>query len=207
MVLRRSGPICANGSGDASEDVSGYVPWRFELSFGLAGRDEHRAADPDSVDQPVEIDCGIRLRGSIDLVERRSDGRLRVTDHKTGKPLNKADLVIDGGGSLQPVLYALAAEKLFPDRKVEAGRLYFCTSASDFFDRIVPLDEDAREAAVLVAQTIGAALSTPFLPAAPDHEGCDRCNYRSVCGPNEVARIRRKPVSRLAALMDLRTVP
>ena len=30
----------------ASEDESGYVPWRFELSFGLEHRDERRSADP-----------------------------------------------------------------------------------------------------------------------------------------------------------------
>jgi ATP-dependent helicase/DNAse subunit B len=191
----------------ASEDDSDYVPWRFELSFGLAGRDEQRPADPDSVDQPVEIDCGIRLRGSIDLVERCSDDRLRVTDHKTGKAFSKGDQLIDGGHSLQPVLYALAAEKLFPDRKVEAGRLYFCTSAGDFADHIVPLDNDARQAALLVAESIGAALSQPFLPAAPDREGCDQCDYRPVCGPYEVLRVRRKPISRLAVLMDLRSVP
>jgi ATP-dependent helicase/nuclease subunit B len=34
----------------ASEDDSGYVPWRFELSFGLPGRDKRRTADPCSVD-------------------------------------------------------------------------------------------------------------------------------------------------------------
>jgi CRISPR/Cas system-associated exonuclease Cas4 (RecB family) len=189
-----------------SEDVSGYVPWRFELTFGLAGRDERRSADPDSVGEPVVIDFGIRLRGSIDLVERRSDGSLRVTDHKTGKFVAKADQLIDGGRSLQPVLYALAAEKLFPDQTVEAGRLYFCTSAGDFADHVVPLDDEARRAASLVADAIGNALAQPSLPAAPVQDGCDRCDYRLVCGPHEALRIRRKPVSRLAALLDLRAM-
>ena len=46
-----------------------------------------------------------------------------------------------GGTSLQPVLYALAAEKLFgATAKVESGRLYFCTSAGGFTEHIVPLD-------------------------------------------------------------------
>jgi hypothetical protein len=191
----------------ASEDVSGYVPWRFELSFGLAGRDERRSADPVSVGEPVGIDCGIRLRGSMDLVERRSDDSLRVTDHKTGRFVAKAHQLIHGGRSLQPVLYALAAENLFPERTVHAGRLYFCTSAGEFADHIVPLDDDARRAASLVAETIGNALAQPSLPAAPDQDGCDRCDYRPICGPYEALRVRRKPVSRLAALLDLRAVP
>jgi CRISPR/Cas system-associated exonuclease Cas4 (RecB family) len=190
-----------------TEDDSGYVPWRFELSFGLPGRDESRSADPCSVEEPVEIDCGIRLRGSIDLVERRSDRSLRVTDHKTGRFRAKGDQLIDGGRSLQPVLYALAAEKLFPDQTVEAGRLYFSTSAGNFADHIVPLDDDARQAALRVAETVGNAMAEPSLPAAPDQDGCDRCDYRPVCGPYEVFRVRRKPPSRLAALITLRAMP
>ena len=60
----------------------------------------------------MALDCGIRLRGSIDLVERNAEGHLRVTDHKTGKVRVKTDSIVEGGASLQPVLYALAVEKL-----------------------------------------------------------------------------------------------
>jgi len=53
----------------ASEDDSGYVPWRFELSFGLADSSaQRRQADPHSTLKPVDLDSGIQLRGSIDLV-------------------------------------------------------------------------------------------------------------------------------------------
>src|SRR6516225_7699868 len=54
----------------ASEDDSGYVPWRFELSFGLEGRSDRQHTDPESVPGAATLDCGIQLRGSIDLVER-----------------------------------------------------------------------------------------------------------------------------------------
>ena len=126
----------------ASEDESGYVPWHFELSFGLEHRNERRTADPQSVPGAVDLDCGIQLRGSIDLVERHPSGLVRVTDHKTGKAQGKAGQLVAGGTSLQPVLYALAAEKLFgANAKVECGRLYFCTSAGGFTEHIVPLDD------------------------------------------------------------------
>ncbi len=129
----------------ASEDGSGYVPWHFELSFGLEHRNERRTADAQSVATAVELDCGIRLRGSIDLVERHPSGLVRVTDHKTGRAQGKAGQLVAGGASLQPILYALAAEKLFGDgAKVECGRLYFCTSAGGFSEQIVPLDDPAR---------------------------------------------------------------
>src|SRR6202023_2818839 len=91
----------------ASEDDSGFVPWHFELSFGVEGRPERRQADPQSVPGAVDLDCGIQLRGSIDLVERHPSGLVRVTDHKTGKSGGESDLVIDGGRTLQPALYAL----------------------------------------------------------------------------------------------------
>jgi CRISPR/Cas system-associated exonuclease Cas4 (RecB family) len=184
-----------------SQDASGFVPWRFELSFGLKGR---RDRDPHSKDDPIALDCGIQLRGSIDLVERHADGRLRVTDHKTGKLRFKEGEIVAGGLALQPVLYALAIEKLFPEQIVDSGRLYYCTSAGGFSDRSVPLDAEARKSAQRVADAIGQALAEPFLPAAPDEGACRWCDYKSVCGPYEELRVRRKPKGALEPLLELR---
>jgi CRISPR/Cas system-associated exonuclease Cas4 (RecB family) len=167
-----------------------FVPWRFELAFGLPLR---KGKDVDSVDEPVALDCGIRLRGAIDLLERSADGRLRVTDHKTGRNVLRERSVIAGGESLQPVLYALAAEKMFPDARVEAGRLYYCTSRGGFDTLVVPLDAAAREAAGAVADAVGAALAQPFLPALPVRGACELCDYAVVCGPYEALRTSRKP--------------
>ena len=173
----------------ASEDASGFVPWLFELSFGLAGR---RDRDPNSKDEPVALDCGLVLRGSIDLVERSEDGRVRATDHKTGKERVKQGQIVAGGEALQPVFYALATEKLFPDATVESGRLYYCTSTGGFEERIVPLDPEARASAQTVAEVIGQALGEPFLPASPAPGACRWCDYQVVCGPYEELRTGRK---------------
>jgi CRISPR/Cas system-associated exonuclease Cas4 (RecB family) len=186
-----------------SEDDSGFVPWRFELAFGLA---ERRPRDARSSSAAAELDNGIRLRGSIDLVERHPDGRLRVTDHKTGKVRLDPGGVIAGGETLQPVLYALAVEKLVPGAVVEGGRLYYCTSAGGFAERVVPLDDTARSAATVVAAAVRDALEAGFLPAAPAHRACEWCDYRIVCGPHEQERVRRKPARRLAVLQQLRGV-
>jgi CRISPR/Cas system-associated exonuclease Cas4 (RecB family) len=187
----------------ASEDGSGFVPWRFELAFGLAdraGRDDH------SVEDPVALDCGIRLRGSIDLVERRADGHLRATDHKTGRARMPSRGVVAGGSALQPVLYALALEKLYPDASIDGGRLYYCTSAGGFEEREIALDGAARHAADDLGRIVGEALETPFLPAAPQRGACEWCDYRVVCGPYEeirTGRKRRKGVERLDYLRSL----
>jgi CRISPR/Cas system-associated exonuclease Cas4 (RecB family) len=188
----------------ASLDPSGFVPWRFELSFGLPS---DRDADPASQAAPVTVDAGLCLRGSIDLVERHADGRLRVTDHKTGKERFPASGVIDGGRALQPVLYALAVEKLLPGAAVHSGQLYYCTSAGNFATREVVLDDAARDAARAVAETVGAALDGAFLPAAPDRDACRWCDYLPVCGPYEERRTARKYPPDVAALHKLRELP
>jgi len=192
----------------ASEDDAGYVPWRFELSFGLAGRPERRHEDTESVAQAVPLDCGIQLRGSIDLVERDPSGMARVTDHKTGRAEGKKNEVVRGAKSLQPLLYALAAEKLLADEaEVASGRLYFCTSYGGFTAREVVLNDSTRELAAQIAGEIGEALSGPSLPAAPEKDACAYCDYRIVCGPYEEIRSAGKPQGRLESLLALRDLP
>jgi hypothetical protein len=67
----------------------------------------------------------------VDLVERREDGTLRVTDHKTGKARVPEESIVWGGKALQPVLYALAVEEILKKR-VSSGRLYYCTADGGF---------------------------------------------------------------------------
>jgi CRISPR/Cas system-associated exonuclease Cas4 (RecB family) len=185
----------------AAQDPS-WVPAHFELSFGLV---ERRAQDPASTKEDVAIDAGLRLRGSIDLVERRAaDGAIRATDYKTGKARAKKEAVIGGGEVLQPVLYALVLEKLLAGSKVDGGRLYYCTTTGDFTDVPIRLDEEAREGARAVATAIGDALKEGFLPAAPIKGGCEYCDYKVVCGPYEETRTKRKQPGRLEALTALR---
>jgi ATP-dependent helicase/nuclease subunit B len=192
----------------ASEDDSGYAPWRFELSFGLGDVNKARRADSHSVPGAVDLDCGIQLRGSMDLIERHPSGHVRVTDHKTGKSEGKDGQIINGGASLQPALYALAAEKILGrESKVDCGRLYFCTSVGGFSERIVKLDAQTRDAVAAVAEIVGDALDQPFLPAAPAERQCGWCDYRPVCGPYEELRTRRKPKEALTSLLTLRGMP
>jgi ATP-dependent helicase/nuclease subunit B len=185
------------------EDPERWLPERFELAFGLTGREQ---ADPASSADPVEVTHGLKLRGSIDLVERGPSGKLRATDHKTGRAWAEKGVAVGGGKILQPVLYALAAEKLLSE-PVEAGRLYYCTAAGGYEERVVALDEKARAAIGRVIDAIASALSEAFLPAAPDAGECSRCDYRRVCGPYEEIRSSLKPVNRLNALTALRSMP
>ena len=93
------------------------------------------------------------------------------------------DTVIGGGALLQPVLYALALEKILPSERILDGRLYYCTATGEFTAVEVPLDEDARKAAALVAKTVADAVHGAFLPAAPAEGACKYCDYLPGCGP------------------------
>ncbi len=186
-------------------DDTGWVPERFELSFGLPP-DEREHRDPASVRDPVAVTDRLVLRGSIDLVERRADGAWRVTDHKTGKVWAKEGVVVGGGGVLQPLLYALVCERVLGG-PVTAGRLWYCTATGEYAERVVPLDRTGRDAVAAVVRVVDDALREGFLPAMPQARACTFCDYRRVCGPYEEVRTQRKPPERVEPLRRLRAMP
>jgi ATP-dependent helicase/DNAse subunit B len=187
------------------DDPEGWVPSRFELAFGLPAGDREYL-DPESRREPVQVTPALSLRGSIDLVERHPHGGLRATDHKTGKVWAKEGVVVGGGKVLQPVLYALVCEQML-GAPVESGRLYYCTSAGAYTERVVPLDARARGYVDEIVRIMGEALRQGFLPAAPEAGACTYCDYRPVCGPHEELRTGRKPRERLSALTRVRDMP
>ena len=182
-----------------------WEPLHFELGFGLREDPEHR--DAASRREPVHLD-GVRVRGSIDLVERhRATGALRITDHKTGRPLESTPASIAGGKVLQPVLYALAAEKML-GAKAEWGRLWYCTQRGNYTEYNIAIDARARQRFHMAMQLMDEAIATGFLPAAPAKDACSLCEFRPVCGPNEEVRVKRwKNGEALDRLNELRSLP
>ncbi len=179
-----------------------WVPTYFEFSFGL--NDEGR--DPRSLPEPVTIGGRFRLRGSVDLIERRDDlGLLRITDHKTGKNRATDDLIVKGGEVLQPVLYSVAIEQGLGQRVFE-GRLYYCTTAGGFGERAIPLNDYTRGQGLQVLEIVDRAVELGFLVAAPKDGACHWCDFRPVCGPREEERIKRKDKERLGDLLALRSM-
>ena len=184
-------------------DASEWIPEYFEFSFGLS--DEGR--DPRSVPEAVMVDGRFRLRGSVDLIERKRDaGVLRVTDHKTGKNRTTWKTVIGGGAILQPVLYSLAVERAL-GLPVAAGRLFYCTAAGGFTDHEIPIDDSTRRAGLEALEIVDRAIELGFLPAAPAERACAWCDFRPVCGPHEEVRVKGKPREKLGDLDALRQLP
>jgi CRISPR/Cas system-associated exonuclease Cas4 (RecB family) len=188
------------------DDLPEWTPEHVEFGFGLPddNSDKH---DPESHSEAVTV-CGARVRGSIDLVERhRARNVLRVTDHKTGKAPSRGPVHVGGGATLQPVLYALAAESNF-DVPVESSRLFFCTQRGMFAEHTIAINDTARARFAQVLKIIDSAVERGFLPAAPQKDACAMCEYSIVCGPYEERRVQRwKDRNALDDLMRLRSLP
>jgi CRISPR/Cas system-associated exonuclease Cas4 (RecB family) len=177
-----------------------WTPQFYELGFGLA---DLAGRDPRSRKEPVTVNGGFQLRGSIDLVERHPSGIMRVVDHKTGRMPEPRPEIVGAGEVLQPMLYALAAEQMLGE-PVSLGRLYYSTIAQNYTAVDVPVNDWTRRRAEHVLQVIDAALRDGLLPAAPRKDGCKGCDYLPVCGPYEEERVREKSQAELKGLKELR---
>ena len=187
-------------------DDDGWQPLHAELAFGLDHQDDGDR-DPASVAEPVKLLDRYALRGAIDLVEVHEPSQsIRVTDHKTGRAIDRSLVHVGGGRHLQPMLYALAAQSLL-GRKVESGRLTYCTRRGGYATREVVVNEDGIEAVRNVYATLEDAFDRGFFPAAPSAGSCRYCDYRRVCGPYEEQRAKLKSQDDLTALAALRSQP
>jgi ATP-dependent helicase/nuclease subunit B len=186
----------------ASDDS--WLPIHFELGFGMA-RDARR--DPASTAAEAVLSNGVRLRGSIDLVEKHATrGTLRVIDHKTGKAPEREPVYVGGGAALQPLLYALSAEAIL-GVPVEASELSYCTQRGNYQRIETLVTPGARQFIGRVLDIVGNFIGEGFLPAAPQTNACSLCDYKPVCGPHEELRSGKKKVDRLEALVELRNMP
>lgn len=148
---------------------------------------------------------GWKLKGTIDAIEQGEDRTVRITDYKTGRAPRESVEYIGAGESLQPVLYALAAESM--GHEVVEARLAYATLRSNYRIDRIPLDSRARMNAQVVLGTMDRWIDKGFLPAAPRAEGCIRCEYVPVCGPYEELRARQKSQPELRDLIRIREMP
>ena len=180
-----------------------WVPEHFEFAFGLRERDGRDLA---STGEDAILEEGVRLRGSIDLVERHATRAvLRVTDHKTGKPPEKTPAYVGGGLFLQPLLYGLAARQLL-NAEVGSGRLLYATQRGGYQWAEIAITDRSRAFLAKLLANIDASIAEGFLPPAPQKDACGNCDYRPVCGPYEELRFGKKnrQDERLEPLTEIR---
>jgi CRISPR/Cas system-associated exonuclease Cas4 (RecB family) len=185
-------------------DAGDWEPEYFEFAFGLK---DLEGRDPRSRATEAVVDGRFRLRGSVDLIEKKNGSSyLRITDHKTGRNRTTWKTVIGGGAILQPVLYGLAVEHVL-GADVQSGRLFYCTSAGGFVEHEIPLNDANRRSGIEALEIIDRAIELGFMPVAPQDRACTWCDFRPVCGPDEPRRVRHKSHDKLGDLAALRERP
>ncbi|MGY1753811.1 PD-(D/E)XK nuclease family protein [Blastococcus sp. SYSU D01042] len=176
-----------------------------ELAFGMNG------ADPVVVRLP---DGGtVLMRGSADKVDETEDGRLVVTDIKSGSATSfkglGADDPVRGGSKLQLPVYAHAARQAYdrPDDEVEAAYWFV---RKDKGRIAVPLTPEVEQVYAQTLQTIVTGIRGGLFPARPpekDDYAYVQCAY---CNPDGIGHgqarsrwLRTKRDPRLAELVAL----
>jgi CRISPR/Cas system-associated exonuclease Cas4 (RecB family) len=212
-------------------DGGHWTPARVEIGVGFAGG---FGRDDASQREEAVLPDGTRMHGVVDLLERGAgdegrasdEGRAgsppalpkpsgeggspaqwRITDYKTGRYRLAANVVVNGGRTLQPILYAMAVEAAFGGR-VTASRLYYCTDEGGFEEHPWAITgasgEATRKTGLEVLAIIDHAIQEGRLPAAPSEDACHWCDFAAVCGPSAQSLPRRKDSRALAELTLLR---
>lgn len=203
-TLEQAASLTMRGLTADEQLQSGTRSWT-ELPFGQEKMDSESADLPwDPTAEVVVQSTEIRLKGRIDRVEVRGDGKaVRITDYKSGIPPRNPDRVTLGRGSeVQRVLYAMAVQSLLPDAATVHSRLLYLGDESPPY----PLrGEDLNRAATTLAQFVRAA--DALLrggSAAPGPDAVDRYNDMRLAHPADLdAYFRRKAAAFDAATRGL----
>lgn len=178
------------------EDVGRYrgagaTPLASELSFGLR----------DSEHPPIELTLSdgrvLRLRGSVDRVDRAADGALVVVDYKTGSDAPYKGLSEDDpdtrGTHLQLAVYGHAARALLgaPGTPVEAG-YWFATTRRRFRWAGYPLSAQVEERFDAVLRTIVDGIAGGVFPARPPEPGWRLWVECPFCDPDGLGTLDRR---------------
>ena len=187
-----------------ADDQDGWVPAHVEIGVGFSGG---FGRDDASRREEAVLPDGTRLHGIVDLLERRGADEWRITDYKTGRYHLGDRVIVNGGRTLQPILYAMAVEAVLGGR-VTASRLYYCTDDGDYTEHpwavAGALGETTRQTGLDVLKVIDRAIESGQLPAAPDDRACTWCDFQAVCGPGAQDVPGRKDGRALAELRELR---
>ncbi len=159
-------------------------PAKVELPFGLGGED------------PVELTLAdgrvLRFRGYADRIDQAEDGRMLVSDYKTGKGkgyhrIDEGDPV-QGGTTLQLGLYAEAARQALSADQVDAH--YWMVNTEANHARFgYSWTAERRERMLEVLEVIADGIEHGVFPAVPGeydtfrrtHEACTYCDFDSLC--------------------------
>jgi DNA helicase-2/ATP-dependent DNA helicase PcrA len=126
--------------------------------------------------------------GRIDRIDRLDNGRVSVTDYKTGKPQSQED----ADQSLQLSIYALAAQQKW-GYQVDHLLFYNLQENTTVLTRREPVDLDSARNKV---EDVAAKIAAGEFTAKPGFY-CAFCAYANIC-PAKEKPIRMAPVAKIA---------
>lgn len=164
-----------------------------EVAFGV----EPRVSQPDPLPAATfTLASGetVSFRGKIDRVDEAPDGRVLITDYKTGSIRSYESLSsknpLNGGQFLQLPVYALAFREA--EGPPVSARYWFISEGADFESKTVELDDNLYQKFGETVETLVETLRNGYFPAVPgdddfrpgsgdSNENCRYCPYDSLC--------------------------
>lgn len=157
-----------------------------ELSFNMmdkAGREPLvRKGDPATI--RLLDGNTLQVRGAIDRVDRREDGRYLLLDYKSGRFFRPGDVQPFGGGKLmQAGLYSEVVGQIDPRITNPLFAYYYATARSDFETYHIDYPAHRKHFLSFLTTMVGEIRRGNFVPviARKDSPPCSFCDYSAVC--------------------------
>ncbi|MBI5526253.1 MAG: PD-(D/E)XK nuclease family protein [Deltaproteobacteria bacterium] len=162
-----------------------WKPVELEMEFGMSTRGARFPV-------PVKVPAGggrfLMLRGRIDRVDVRREGRgAAVWDYKTGA-FRDPGKNFGAGSLLQPFLYACAVEALL-GQGVSAGGFLYTGRDGQPVEAEVDLGPEGRKVAEEILSCVCATTAAGHFP--PTGGDCTYCDYKAACVPGRSAAIEK----------------
>ncbi len=161
-----------------------WTPVDFEKAFGREGQPEVTFETPAGT---------FRLEGFMDRVDLSAEGKhLRVVDYKSGSKDGFKNDSVKEGTKIQMPLYLWACRTLYPGVVPQEAVYEFLTAKGDYGS--IGFDasdwKKVEEPLKALLTTASEAVEQGLFPAVA--KACDRCDYRTLCGPGVEKRGERK---------------
>jgi DNA helicase II / ATP-dependent DNA helicase PcrA len=124
----------------------------------------------------------VLLYGVIDRIDRHADGSIEITDYKTGRSKNQAD--VDADQQLSMYAFAMASGAVLDPQTKQplppASKLTLYFTERDLALSTTRTPEQLEEFRVSVLESARRIRAGDFT-ATPDMWRCGRCEYRLIC--------------------------